>query len=427
MRSRRPLPRRSRTLDLAATACLALALPSCFYLDHETTYETRTERRTLEEPRLEFAPRLVALPGDRLRVEAPAQRIERVETERWRDGSSEFELLFHSVTLSIFEDAEEGDELAFLIVMPFTLAWDLLLPVTGTFYNLGDWALSGGSELVEREELTETRAATPTLRLTAAPNASDSPLPFSFAPAADGAFELDLESLAAAELRTPTLALRGSAGQSLELPLAIHSAERLAELSATREPLPTGTRREVPPGTDLAALFTSTPAGTVLLLAPGVHELRGALELPDGVALCGASSSLTILRGASADACLTQRASKSTELRDLAVERGTSTAPALLELRGNARCARVAFRAENNGSAIAARDRAKLALQACRFHGCRESATTWSDDARGSVEACSFSACAAALKVGERAAPELGENEYGGIEEPIVVAWAKRN
>ena len=145
MRPLRSLLRRPPTLELLALALVPLASSSCFHLDHEATYTTRDERRELEAPRLEFAPRLIALPGERLRIEAPAQRIERVEVERWSDEGSSFDLIFASVTVSMIDEADDDDMLAVFLVMPFTIAWDLLLPVTGTFYNLGDWALTGGS------------------------------------------------------------------------------------------------------------------------------------------------------------------------------------------------------------------------------------------------------------------------------------------
>ncbi|MBK9383721.1 MAG: hypothetical protein IPN34_02690 [Planctomycetes bacterium] len=416
MRSHRSLPRRSRTFELWVLAVTALATPSCFYLDHEATYETREVRRELEPPRLELAPKLIALPGERLRLEAPAQRQERHEVERWSDEGSSFDLILASVTADLFSESEEDDEMLVLLAMPFTLAWDLLLPVTGTFYNLGDWALTGGSTSLGVDELNETRAANPSLRLEDASGSGTT-----LTPDPDGAFELGLEDLAAAGFRGPQLRLRGPADQELRLPLAPREAARLERFAAETPPLPAGPRVDIAAGADLAAAIASAPRGAVLVLGPGTHELRGDVSVPDGLTLSGTSAARTVLRCAADDARLTVAADATVALLDLTLDRGSSSSPASLELRGHVRCTRCSFRAEQSGSAILARERAELVLERCRFRGFTEGATLWWEDARGSVDGCQFRACEAALKIGDRAAPELGENEFGEIEKPIAV------
>lgn len=127
------------------------------------------------------------------------------------------------------------------------------------------------------------------------------------------------------------------------------------------------------PGDDLAAAIAAAPAGAVLVLGPGRHELPSGLGIRRPLVLVGSGDATLVapLIALEADGAVT--------LRDLAIEGAVRVA----------------------GHTVAS-------LQDCRVALAEAAGLTFADDATGEVRACLIERCTGpGVQVADRAAPLL--------------------
>jgi parallel beta-helix repeat protein len=229
------------------------------------------------------------------------------ETRDWSVG-------FISLTLDMWEETD--NELAALILTPFGLAVDLMIPVVSFIVNPLRAAFGGDGESIVRTPQVDVE------RTAWAPLELYDPTTGARAPAVNGTRAGDL---ALNGFRSTALTAIGPDGQERPLDLPGSVAAVFSEAAAGWDRAPEELRVRVPLATSLEAALRSAPAGAWVQLEAGDYQLESTVYLHDRrLTIAGRGAGVTRVH-ARGVAFWISGASHDVTLRGLAIELDGST------------------------------------------------------------------------------------------------------